>query len=305
MSQYLIHKAVEFSKVKVAVRKAWGAESVDDLAGRFMAQRKYDGCNVVVIVTPNAAGDAVVSRTGEPVRSCMHFVKAVRQRLHAKLEKGCSFAVLGEAWRPGTTQNIISGEFRTHEPRPKLQLMAFDMLSLHEFDSGQSKFSFTVRYDLLFKYFRGAHAVDTVQLVETYNPGTYGKPTDMADALVKSGGFDGLILRDPDGMWNACAGTDGEIIKVKAAESHDLLVVGVEGGKGKYKDTLGALICQGPKGQVKVSGMTDAERDAWWANPALIIHAIVEVACLGFTPAGSLREPRFKGIRHDKEHADF
>lgn len=305
MSEYIIHKAVEFGKVKVAVRKELGAESVDDLSSIYYAQRKYDGCNGIVIVTPNGSGDKVLSRTGELVKSCDHLVKGVRQRLHSRLAKGGAYAVLGEVWRPGTTQNVISGEFRKGEARPKLQLQVFDMLTLTEFEAGHSPFAFAVRFEVLFPYFRGAHSTDSIQLAATYTPGSYGRATDLCDSLVAEGGYDGLILRNPYGTWTAGSGTDGEIIKVKKAETFDLRVVDVEEGKGKYKGTLGALVCQGPKGHVKVSGMTDEERDAWFANPQQIVGQIVEVAALGFTPQGSLREPRFKGIRHDKELADF
>lgn len=305
MSKYLVHKAVEFSKVKVAVRRELGAESVDDLALTHYAQRKYDGCNAIVIVTPNSAGDKVLSRTGEVVKSCDHIIKAVRRKLAQRLEKGQAWAVLGEVWRPDTTQNVISGEFRRHVAAPKLQFVVFDMLTFTEFENGHSQYSFAVRFDTLFPYFRGAHPTDTVQLAATYNPGSYGKPTDFCDTLVAQGGYDGLILRESSGTWTAGEGTNGEIIKVKAAETYDLRVVGVEEGKGKYKGTLGALVCQGPKGHVKVSGMTDEQRFNWWHDPKTIIGAIVEVACLGFTPQGSLREPRFKGVRFDKESADF
>jgi len=312
LSKYIVHKAVEFAKVKVAVRKELGAESVDDLALTHYAQRKYDGCNAIVIVTPNSAGDKVLSRTGEVVKSCDHIIKAVRQKLSKRLERGQALAVLGEVWRPGTTQNVISGEFRRHAAAPKLQLVVFDMLTLDEFENGYSPYSFAVRFDVLFPFFRGAHPTDTVQLAATYNPGSYGKPTNLCDHLVAQGGYDGLILRSTSGEWKAGEGTDGEIIKVKAAETYDLRVVGVEEGKGKYRGTLGALVCQGPKGHVKVSGMSDQQRDTWWDmretntyHPDSIVGKIIEVQCLGFTPQGSLREPRFKGVRFDKEAADF
>ncbi|WP_429498847.1 hypothetical protein ACQUFY_05940 [Robbsia andropogonis] len=303
MSKYIIHKAVEFDAVKVGVRKEMGVSTVSDLADRYMAQRKYDGCNAIVIVTPNREGDKVLSRTGEVVRSCQHFIVAVRQKLARWLEKGFSFAVLGEAWRPGTTQNIISGEFRQHDPAPKLQFMVFDRLSVGDFEAGASDEPCADRSDACHYMFRPSHALDTVQLVETYNPGTYGDPIVMANALVASGGFDGLILRDPEAGWAAGSGTGGEIIKVKPTETYDLRVIGAEEGKGKYADMLGALICKGKNGPVKVGGMTDEQRREWW--DASITGAIVEVECLGLTPSGSLREPRFKGIRYDKESADF
>ncbi|OZI20064.1 hypothetical protein CAL26_21150 [Bordetella genomosp. 9] len=309
MGKYIIHKAVEFDAVKVSARKAMGAESIRDLAGTYMAQRKYDGCNAVVIVTPNGEGDKVLSRTGEVVRSCAHLVRAVRNRVIRKLERGHAVAVLGEVWRAGVPQATISGEFRRHEPAAGLRLAVFDMLTLGEFEAGYSPYAYTDRFDVLYPYFR-EDDMGSVFLAGTYNPGTYGDPADLASYFSKLGGYDGLILRDPHGTWKAGSGTDGEIIKVKPTLTLDLRVTGVEEGKGKYKGTLGALVCQGPKGLVKVSGMSDEQRDEWWngegpKGDSLIYGKIIEVECLGITEAGSLREPRFKGVRHDKEHADF
>ncbi|AQT27786.1 DNA ligase [Ralstonia phage RS-PI-1] len=305
MTQYIIHKAVEFSAVKVGVRKALSAESVDDLSNTHYLQRKYDGCNGILKLTPNGAGDVVQSRTGEVAKSCAHVIKAGRSVFGAFLERGVAVAVLGEVWRPKTEFADISGMFRRHNAEPTLQFVSFDLLMLDEFENGMSYRRFEDRYNALHIKARGAHATDTIQLGATYTPGSYGSATDMATSLVAEGGYDGAILRDPDGLWIRGNGTDGQIIKVKAAESYDLRVVGVEEGKGKYKGTLGALVCQGPKGHVKVSGMTDAQRDEWWANPESIVGQIIEVQCLGFTNMGSLREPRFKGVRFDKESADF
>lgn len=305
MAEYLIHKAVEFAAVKVSVRKALGVASVDELADSYSAQRKHDGCNAIALVYPNAELDRILSRTGEMVRSCRHVLVALRQRLAKFLECGQAFAVLGEVWQPGTPQSTISGDFRRHDPAPDLQFVVFDFLPADSFKAGACSTPFAERYDRAATLFRGAHPKDTVQLCATYNPGTYGAPQRMADELSKAGGYDGLILRDPSAGWVAGSGTGGEIIKVKPVMSLDLRVLSLEEGKGKYAGVLGALVCKGPKGTVKVSGMTDEERAQWWESPNRVLGEIIEVQCLGITAAGSLREPRFKGIRYDKENADF
>ncbi|WP_334166786.1 hypothetical protein [Achromobacter mucicolens] len=315
MSDYLIQKAVEFAAVKVGVRKHLGVTSVDELADSYMAQRKHDGCNAIALVYPNGC-DKILSRTGELVRSCQHVLTALRQRLAHLLAAGQAFAVLGEVWQPGTPQSTISGDFRRHGPAPELQFVVFDIMAADSFTAGACSTPFEERFRRAATLFRGAHPKDTVQLCATYNPGTYGLPQRMADELCKASGYDGLILRDPSAGWVAGSGTTGEIIKVKPVMTLDLRVTGVEEGKGKYAGTLGALVCKGPKGPVKVSGMSDAQRDAWWKAALTVPYGsqalddympgrIIEVQCLGITPAGSLREPRFKGVRYDKENADF
>ncbi|MDO3559436.1 hypothetical protein [Ralstonia pseudosolanacearum] len=303
MAEYLIHKAVEFDKVTAKAKKDKGLTSLTDLFDRYTAQRKYDGCNGILVVKPNET--TLLSRTGEVVRSCDHIRKAGRVLMNPLLVMGDAVVLLGEVWQAGRPQAQISGDFRRHDPAPGLQFIAFDMLFLDEYEAGVSTTPFKQRYLSLHMRLRSTHQTDTVRLCETYNPGTYGDPQRLADELVARGGYDGAILRDPEAGWTRGSGTAGEIIKVKNAETFDLRVVGVEEGKGKYAGTLGSLVLQGPKGPVTCSGMSDEQRNQWWAEPSLIVGQIVEVAALGFTVRGSLREPRFKGIRHDKEHADY
>ncbi|WP_247537429.1 hypothetical protein [Ralstonia pseudosolanacearum] len=303
MAEYLIHKAVEFDKITAKAKKEKGLTDLASLAIRYGAQRKYDGCNGILIVKPNE--QVLLSRTGEVVRSCDHIKRASRAALSPVLARGDAMVLLGEVWQAGRRQSVISGDFRRHDSAPGLQFIAFDMLRLDEYEAGLSERPFFDRYTGLHLRLRATHPADTLRLCEYYNPGTYGDPQGFADYLVAQGGYDGAIIRDPDAGWTRGSGTAGEIIKVKNTETFDLLVVGIEEGKGKYAGTLGALVLRGPKGQVTCSGMSDEQRNQWWAEPSLIVGQIVEVAALGFTSRGSLREPRFKGIRHDKEHADY
>jgi len=52
MTQYSIHKAVNFRDIKLAVRKEIKVSAVDGLRNTYYLQRKYDGCNAIVTVTP-------------------------------------------------------------------------------------------------------------------------------------------------------------------------------------------------------------------------------------------------------------
>ena len=102
------------------------------------------------------------------------------------------------------------------------------------------------------------------------------------------------------GAWIA------DLLKIKEELTLDLLVVDVEEGEGKYEGMLGKLIVQEKDGtQHKVSGMTDEERRLWWNRPSIIIGQVVEVKAMKRLPNGSLREARFKAIRHDKTAMDI
>lgn len=82
------------------------------------------------------------------------------------------------------------------------------------------------------------------------------------------------------------------LLKRKSWQDGEFTCTGVEEGEGKYKGTLGALRCIvftplfNGKGEVDVayftvsSGLTDAERDSYWANPPIGKSIKVRYLCL-------------------------
>lgn len=136
--------------------------------------------------------------------------------------------------------------------------------------------------------------------------------TSKDDALWKSiaagiweSGGEGLILKRREAPYHA-ASRNYDLMKIKLELTVDLVVVGVEPGKGKYEDTLGALRLADRAGTVHtVSGMSDSERDNWWRDPESILGRVVEVKAMQWLPDGQLREPRFICIRYDKELQDI
>lgn len=122
--------------------------------------------------------------------------------------------------------------------------------------------------------------------------------------IVSEGG-EGIILKDIDAGYYFGKRND-RMLKIKEEVTKDLLVVGMLSGEGKYQDTLGALRVKGRNGiEHTISGMTDGQRELWWARPELITGKIVEVKAMKELPDGTLREPRFKCIREDKTIGDI
>ena len=103
-------------------------------------------------------------------------------------------------------------------------------------------------------------------------------------------GYEGLVLRQGD-KW----------LKVKASETHDVEVIGMIEGTGKYVGKMGALMT--PMGKVG-TGFSDIERTVIWSmeevSPECIIGLTIEVECMSITKDGKFRHPRFKRIRWDK-----
>lgn len=103
-------------------------------------------------------------------------------------------------------------------------------------------------------------------------------------AAAKTLGYEGLVLRG-----------ESEWFKVKDRETHDVKITGIEEGKGKYIGKLGAFITA--MGKVG-TGLLDNDRSLYWTKE--VIGSTIEVACMGLTPNGKFRHPRFIRFRWDK-----
>lgn len=289
MSDYIIHKAVELSKVKKARRQV--LEAPGYLQANYLAQPKHDGCNAVIKIR-HSGHIETLSRTGEPNRA----MGRVERALAGIIPPG--HVVLGEAWWPGADQfSEISGHFRRHQESDRLGLVAFDMLTIEEFEKGHSSVPYHVRFAPLQLRLLGqdrnvVRPVSSMKLVET-------DPQENCNWYVAKGGYDGIIYRDPNGTWTAGSGTTGEIIKIKRKLSFALRVTGVVEGLGKNRGRAGSITVLFNGKALSVNAGTDAQRHSWFDNPSSIVGKIIEVEAMDYSSEGLLREPRFKGIRDD------
>jgi ATP-dependent DNA ligase len=105
------------------------------------------------------------------------------------------------------------------------------------------------------------------------------------------------------------------LLKVKSAHTMDMRVLEILDGTGKNEGIVGSLRCEAYDDETGTlytclvgSGLSDYEREYWANHPEFIVGKIVEVAYFSAsqskntrgTPEYSLRFPRFKRIREDK-----
>ena len=93
-----------------------------------------------------------------------------------------------------------------------------------------------------------------------------------------------------------------EWLKVKKKDNMDVKVIDVEEGKGKYKNMLGAFICETDEGKIfKVgSGLTVEDRIYFWNDKNDIIDKYIEIEYQELTKDGKPRNPVFIRLREDK-----
>ena len=121
-------------------------------------------------------------------------------------------------------------------------------------------------------------------------------------------GEEGLIIDIADAPYERKKGNT--MFKLKPELSGDFKVVDVVEGEGKFKGKLGAFIIEYKNNTVNVgSGLTDEIREEVWKNPDKYKNKLIEVVYFGETQDEngeySLRLPRFKRFRHDKNDISY
>lgn len=257
---------------------------------------KYDG--VFAYCLPDGR---IFSRTGKECFSLNHISKAVVIAADKCKAVGLQpHVIIGEVYVGGWPVQQISGSFRRQSQQfTEAKLMVHDAITVEDFVNGYSATPYVYRY--------GAAKTLAMLAGQPFVPScrilTEADAYEMAEEVIQDGG-EGIVLRNPYGVWQA-GKRNADLTKIKQDMTFDLEVIGMKEGKGKYAGTLGTLTVRFNGHKQDISGMTDAQRDLWWADPSLIAFEIVEVQCMCLTPDGKMREPRFKMIRYDKATPDY
>lgn len=121
------------------------------------------------------------------------------------------------------------------------------------------------------------------------------------DSLINRG-FEGCVIKS----LNMAYYDTGASLKAKRFETVDVVVIDYQQGRGKYENTVGALIVGYYDGQgfvqiSKVNCGTDEDRDWWRDNWSTAKYSVIEVKCQEVT-SKSLRHPVYVRKRDDKDY---
>jgi ATP-dependent DNA ligase len=297
MAKYAILKAVEFDKCSAKFKKQWKNEDELWRAGWLM-QKKYDGCFGMAVIRYDG-GSQMLSRTGEDyTTSCINILEELREAADEQSGSWDDFVVLGEVWHPTWDFPKISGKFRKREVCDKLVFVANDLLPPGLTTDRPYSLRLTDLKTLLPEIL-GATVVTWV--AESIPFDLERTALGVAADLKAEGGFDGAILRDCRAPYSIGLANAGQIVKVKPNNSLDLRCVNFDVAEGeKTGRAVVTLVVQLPDGKFNKVG-SGVPHDL--SGPETV-GQIVEVEFMGCTPDGYLREPRFKGVRFDKEAPD-
>jgi DNA ligase-1 len=195
----------------------------------------------------------------------------------------------GELLIPNIPFEIGSGKIRNHQPTPQAFFCVFDAPSV--------KLPFKDRYAVYRSLLKG-YKLNKIIAVHHWKISAHVFLLNLL-RMAYAQGYEGLVVKDPNSLYSHGYGNNW--MKLKEKDTLDLPVIGTYQGKGKYAGMLGGVVVKYKNRRVNVGGgFSDLQRKYFWDKPSKVLGRTIEVSYQEETGKGSLRNPNFIRIRHDK-----
>ena len=276
-----------------------GAKHPKKIKGDCLVEYKYDGVRVIAIVKKNKA--TLYSRNGKIFNNFAHIENALSKPEYNNI-------VFDGEVMSDDFQALMKQVYRKSGANTEDAYLAlFDMLPLKEFNGGRSKLNSLERkqeLNKLSKTFGSEIKLVDYEIINFDNEQGQEKFSEMnKEALEK--GFEGLMIK-PSNNYYECKRSHAWL-KIKPFIEVTLKVIDIQEGTGKHEGKLGAFSVEGEDDgkffSLSVgSGLTDEQRDMYWADKDKLIGRLIEVRADAITKSiegehFSLRFPRFKNFR--------
>ena len=278
------------------------------LVGEKLLDYKLDGVRVLAIYDVEADSVTMYSRNGKQFINFGHIEKEIVDTLASKFTE--SMVLDGEMVSSSFQALMKQVHRKDNVEATDAKFALFDVLTLKEFMQGKSELGCWDRHlqlqDLLSdtKEDSNIFVVDKVECNFDTEEGQ--KTFKDYNAMAIEKGFEGIMIKDRNAVYE-CKRSH-YMLKAKPFIEVSLEVKSTEEGTGRNTGKLGALICEGTDDgkfiRVNVgSGLSDTNRDEFWASKDKLIGQIVEVRADAITKnqeadtEWSLRFPRFLRFR--------
>jgi len=280
-----------------------GAKHPKKIKGNCLVEYKYDGVRVIAIVKNSKA--TLYSRNGKIFHNFPHIESALsKAKYNNTVFDG---EVMSDDFQALMKQVYRKSGAKTDDA----YLALFDILPLKEFNKGKSKLNSLARKEELNNLsntFEDVIKLVDYEIINFDNESGQKKFSDMnKEALDK--GFEGLMIKPNDNFYE-CKRSHAWL-KIKPFIEVTLKIVDIQEGTGKHEGKLGAFHVEGDDDgkffSLSVgSGLTDDDREKFWAAKDKLIGRLVEIRADAVTQSiegehFSLRFPRFKNFRGFKE----
>ena len=280
-----------------------GAKHPKKIKGNCLVEYKYDGVRVIAIVKNSKA--TLYSRNGKIFHNFPHIESALSKAKYNNIV--FDGEVMSDDFQALMKQVYRKSGAKTDDA----YLALFDILPLKEFNKGKSKLNTLARKEELNNLsntFEDVIKLVDYEIINFDNESGQKKFSDMnKEALDK--GFEGLMIKPNDNFYE-CKRSHAWL-KIKPFIEVTLKIVDIQEGTGKHEGKLGAFHVEGDDDgkffSLSVgSGLTDDDREKFWAAKDKLIGRLVEIRADAVTQSiegehFSLRFPRFKNFRGFKE----
>ncbi len=283
-------------------------------AETWFISRKYDGIRCIVICTNLKSNPTVktFSRYGKEFKTLdllkEYIIDYVLRAQHL-MDNYKSFVFDGEIIVEDDDGNedfkTAVGDIKRKDTQmSNFIYKVFDMLTMIEFTSGTSKFTFSERTSGLRNLLKCVSTLEPPnELIQFVKQTEYNEISlDRLKTQFVNEGWEGLILRKDSGYSGKRSndilkikrgGTTEEVVESISVGTKDMLI----DGKMIEQDILAAVNVMYKGVSVSVgSGFNDADRIKYFKRPEDIIGTIIRINYMDITKAGSLRHPIFTGI---------
>jgi len=280
-----------------------GAKHPKKIKGDCLVEYKYDGVRVIAIVKNNKA--TLYSRNGKIFYNFPHIESALSKPEYNNIV--FDGEVMSDDFQALMKQVYRKSGAQTDDA----YLALFDILPLKEFNNGKSKLNSIDRkkeLNQLSKTFEDVIKLVDYEIINFDSENGQNKFSIMnKEALDK--GFEGLMIK-PNENFYECKRSHAWL-KIKPFIEVTLKIIDIQEGTGKHEGKLGAFHVEGDDDgkffSLSVgSGLTDEDREKFWASKDNLIGRLVEIRADAVTQSiegehYSLRFPRFKNFRGFKE----
>lgn len=265
----------------------------------MIAQLKYDGVRIVVIVSPTDI--QIRTRNGKHVD--LPHLRAAFKGSTVGMYDGELIYAKGKSDDRTTVSGLVNSAMHGGKVSEfDLTYVVFDYLLLKEYNAQLSTTPYSLRRTTLTGIVN--KLPQYVQLADQYKVHSIDEVNALYAEMI-SKDFEGLILKPTGHKYTFKRSKDW--VKLKEIKSADLECIDTIEGTGKYEGMIGALQCKGTVEGVLVgvnvgSGLADALR---YVDTECFIGKIIEVKYNSLikdskTGCWSLFLPRFVEVRHDK-----
>ena len=284
------------------------------LKGRKRLEVKLDGVRVIAICYKEGAVN-LFSRNGKPFNNFPHIEEQLasiaRELSVAAFGQYVDFVLDGEIIGESFQALMKQAQRKTDVDASDSKYFVFDVMPKSSFFEGHYNAQQYKRIDTLHTMF---NKVDDSTLAPDVQI-TPGIEVDLDTAeghdIMRryandsvADGFEGIMIKDMGAPYE-CRRSSAWM-KWKPVITVDLNIIGFEEGTGKNLGRLGAIVCEGIDNGKRInvnvgSGLSDANRDEYWANRDSLLGRVVEVKADAVTQnqdgTYSLRFPRFERFR--------